>query len=648
LKKIIFILLASSYLNSGIINTYGQAGYINTPSAYLLAENSYAFIYDNHDPIRKLSFTASPFNWLDANIFYVDIGGKEYGNGYKQSYKDKGFNIKFKPFNFFGHNFAIGLNDFAGTGLFQSEYLVFSNRINNFEYSFGMGWGSFSKGIRFKNPLITFDENFRTRSKDFTNKGGDLEIDNYFSGSHASVFFGASYNLDGRTKLLFELDPTDTEIADIPYKDSNTIFNFGFSKKYGDFLASASITRGNSFDFQLTYQKDSSKFNSSVLQKRYEGKVESYTELNKALEKHNIGLKNIQINDELIEIQVTQNSYFDQNNVNKIVTNYARDIATKNNFKEIIVTQYYLGMKMNENSFNSNFLNETSIDNQEEKKIEYVVEQKFPLFINRIDPVVRNYFAGREGFYHGALFLENNNEIILNENLVLISNLKYSLYDNFDDLRFKPLNTYPEQVRSDNKNYYNEFSKRITIGRMELDYFKSFSKYHYLRASLGIFEEMFGGVGIDYVYSPEKSIFSYGLEYYHVKKRDYKMRFNFQEYENQMLRFSIQALEPKNDIRFKLSVGEYLAGDIGYTFTASKNFSNGVEFSAFFSRTDVSKELFGEGSFDKGIIVRIPFKIFSNEESLGRYVWRPLTKDPASLLVKHIDLFDEVQRYRFY
>ena len=126
------------------------------------------------------------------------------------------------------------------------------------------------------------------------------------------------------------------------------------------------------------------------------------------------------------------------------------------------------------------------------------------------------------------------------------------------------------------------------------------------------------------------------------------MRFNFQEYENQILRFSIQALEPKNDIRFKLSVGEYLAGDVGYTFTGSKNFSNGVEFSAFFSRTDVSKELFGEGSFDKGIIVRIPFKIFSNEESLGRYVWRPLTKDPASLLVKHIDLFNEVQRYRFY
>ena len=52
---------------------------------------------------------------------------------------------------------------------------------------------------------------------------------------------------------------------------------------------------------------------------------------------------------------------------------------------------------------------------------------------------------------------------------------------------------------------------------------------------------------------------------------------------------------------FKLSAGEYLAGDIGSTVEFSRSLSNGLEFGAFATFTDVSFEQFGEGSFDKGI-----------------------------------------------
>ena len=49
-----------------------------------------------NDPDRKILITASPFNWLDASIFYVDITGKPYfdNESSTQSYKDKGFNFK--------------------------------------------------------------------------------------------------------------------------------------------------------------------------------------------------------------------------------------------------------------------------------------------------------------------------------------------------------------------------------------------------------------------------------------------------------------------------------------------------------------------------------------------------------------------------
>jgi hypothetical protein len=184
---------------------------------------------------------------------------------------------------------------------------------------------------------------------------------------------------------------------------------------------------------------------------------------------------------------------------------------------------------------------------------------------------------------------------------------------------------------------------------LQADYFKSFDRKHFFRLSAGIFEEMFGGVGIDYVYYPEGSLLSYGIESYFVKKRDYNLKLDFLDYSNSLTRFNIQLAEPRTKIYLKLSIGEYLAGDNGYTFEASRRFHNGIEFGAFFSQTNVSIDQYGEGSFDKGVKMTIPFSIFNpNSTSLSSYVWKPLTKDPAALLNKTVDLHRDISRFRVY
>ena len=81
-----------------------------------------------------------------------------------------------------------------------------------------------------------------------------------------------------------------------------------------------------------------------------------------------------------------------------------------------------------------------------------------------------------------------------------------------------------------------------------------------------------------------------------------------------------------------------LTGVIG----SAGKFNKGIEIGAFATFTDVSFDEFGEGSFDKGIFFRIPFGINYN---LKNFVWRPLTKDPASKLNKKNDLYSLVDRY---
>ena len=60
-------------------------------------------------------------------------------------------------------------------------------------------------------------------------------------------------------------------------------------------------------------------------------------------------------------------------------------------------------------------------------------------------------FSCKRGFFKGALLLENDFEYLFKDNLIFSSNLKYSIWDNFEDLTIPPRDTYPAQVRSDIK-----------------------------------------------------------------------------------------------------------------------------------------------------------------------------------------------------
>ena len=233
-------------------------------------------------------------------------------------------------------------------------------------------------------------------------------------------------------------------------------------------------------------------------------------------------------------------------------------------------------------------------------------------------------------------------ELVISDNLFFSSNLKYSILDNFEDLILPPDDTYPAQVRSDVKDYLRNFGDGIFIGRAQFDYHLSPRNNHHFMATVGILEEMFSGAGVEYLYFRQDSNFALGFEIFEVVKRDYKMRFDTQDYRNTtgFLNFYYRNYDliPFDS---KISYGEYLAGDEGLTFEISRSFRNGMEFGIFASFTDVDEEQFGEGSFDKGIFFNIP--VFGE---LVNYSWRPLTKDPGAKLIRKHTLHDLLIKFR--
>ena len=182
----------------------------------------------------------------------------------------------------------------------------------------------------------------------------------------------------------------------------------------------------------------------------------------------------------------------------------------------------------------------------------------------------------------------------------------------------------------------------LLIGRLQLDYRLTPKTNHHILVSGGILEDMFSGIGIEYLFFKQDTNYAFGVESFKVKKRDYEWGFGHLDYENTTLTANMYyrnyGLIPFD---MKISAGEYLAGDVGTTIEFSRSYTNGVKFGVFATFTDVTSEQFGEGSFDKGIFWNIP--IAGNAIA---YTWRPLTKDPGSKLVRSKTLHDLLIRFR--
>ena len=82
------------------------------------------------------------------------------------------------------------------------------------------------------------------------------------------------------------------------------------------------------------------------------------------------------------------------------------------------------------------------------------------------------------------------------------------------------------------------------------------------------------------------------------------------------------------------------------TVEVTRRFATGIEVGAFFTRTNVSAQQFGEGSFDKGIIIRIPLGWMLPIETQGQYAldMRPIQRDGGQRLMADTVLYEETRR----
>ena len=647
MKNFVFIYLFLAVFSKNIIsdsleynsfNNHGVVGLINMPTARLFNESSFGFTLYSGEPDQKITMTSNPFDWLEASFFYTSIKDRpycafDYDPVCDQDYKDKGFNFKLKikeegvlP------AIAIGINDIAGTGFYSSEYIVGSYGINKTDFHFGLGWGQLNGSDKnFKNPLGDIYDGFYDRPTVTEDRGGQFQPSRYFSGDTVSPFFGVSHVINDRYLLKIEYDTTVTP-GKVGYADSKQDFSVGIDFNLTrNFSIGISSERGKSTSIRFSYKNESkeSRPRYEYREAKHNQTDSEYVRFIRELNENGIGVNKILEGGDQIGIEMSQFTHPNLDIIDEII----RRASFNAGLEKPVKTDLRIADLKARSEYDDDFERSAKLIYQRQAKKKFKTNTRLSL---------RPFLASREEFFKGALMIENISEYSFLDNFFFSSNLKYSLADNFDDLKYPPVNTYPAQVRSDVKDYLKNFNEGIFIGRAQFDYHLSPKKNHHIMMSAGILEEMFNGAGFEYLYYDQDSSYAVGFEAFGVKKRDYMMRFGTLDYENITGHLNFY-YRNYGRIPFdaKISYGEYLAGDEGLTIDLSRSFENGTKFGIFASFTDVSSDEFGEGTFDKGIYFNIP--VFGN---LINYSWRPLTKDPGAKLNRKHSLHDLLVRFK--
>ena len=174
---------------------------------------------------------------------------------------------------------------------------------------------------------------------------------------------------------------------------------------------------------------------------------------------------------------------------------------------------------------------------------------------------------------------------------------------------------------------------------MQLEYFGTPFKDIFTRFDIGYLEEMFGGIGGEVLYRPFDKKYSIGLSVHKVKQRAFNQLFSFRDYSTTTGHLGIYYDLPYQ-LRSQLLIGKYLAGDKGATLDLSKRFKTGFTLGVFATKTNLSAQEFGEGSFDKGFYISVPTQLFYSDFRSGviSFGLHPLTKDGGAILNKHNSL----------
>ncbi len=284
-------------------------------------------------------------------------------------------------------------------------------------------------------------------------------------------------------------------------------------------------------------------------------------------------------------------------------------------------------------------LNTPPLDNP---ALDRAVGSIYPYVYWSLDPKLTEHIFDPDKPLQFMVYADADAGVILAPGLTIGADLTANIWNDYTFTR--GAGSVLPHVRSDLLQYIKQGANGISS--LQATYETRLARDVFAELKAGYLEDMYMGAGGEVLWLPEDSRISIGADLYQVWKRDFNRLFGIQSYKVLTGHISIYYRSPWYGLNFNLHAGRYLAGDHGATFEVTRRFASGVEIGAWATFTNVPFSKFGEGSFDKGIIIHIPFEwglpIFS--QSAYDLHLASLTRDGGQRLAGDDSLYDQTQR----
>lgn len=661
------MLLASSSVWS---SDFGNLGLIKSPSARVSpdATLSATLSFDEVADIYNISYQATP--WLEGTFRYSVFDPRKERSEARDANRDRSYGIKLRLLQERARvpQVAVGIRDLLGTGIWEGEYLVASKRVGSFDINLGLGWGRLGSRGGISNPLAVLGDDFEARPASGTGGdfGGESRGSSFFRGD-VGFFGGLSYQLSQRPiKLLLEYSGDNyAREARLGTVDKPSPLNMGLEwQALADTSVTVSWLRGDSIGINLSTRlntksnppkKASARFYSSSEPRSLSQAPESldlsswYDRLLYDYERSGLRLHSATLRPgaSSARVEISNDSYALTGDAVQRALSLAEvhlpsrvstlDVLLRENSYIAPTLEYRLERvttdlrqlnKLTGSSRSS--VKESSsrlhiLEGRTNPKPSNATNYGYPKVNFGADLATRIQLMDPDAPLAGQIYAKLSARASLADNLDIWAVYGQDIYNDFSTDRVS--NSIIQRVRSDVNRYLVE--GQSGLDQLYIEYRKSATPSLHYRAYAGILEAMYGGAGIEVLYAPFKSRVAVGATINALRQRGFEKNFEFLDYKTVTGYLSLFYATPFYNVDAAVHAGRYLGKDTGYTFEARRTFDSGFSLGGFFTRTNVSAEEFGEGSFDKGLFFRIPFNglLPGNTRSAYTTILRPLERD---------------------
>ena len=659
-------------------NDWGGIGLLQTPTARMAEAGNLAVGFVRSYPYSQLNFSLQPFDWAELNYRYTSVSGVLYGPATlsgNQSYKDKSIDLKIQVLKESQYlpEVAIGARDLVGTGLFSGEYVVANKRFADIDLSLGVGWGALGGRATLGTPLGLLSNKFKTRST-FAGQGGQVGALNFFRGP-AAIFGGVQWQTPIDSLVLkAEYDGNNFQYpAPFNLAPPKSAFNFGAAYRYSPAIdVTFSLQRGNVAALGVAFHYPMGQLatpkTADPLLPRFTPDRPAATEPASWPNTAN----DVSAHTGWRVAEIVQAGRVMQVTLENPIAIYwleavSRATAVLHHQAPPDIEEFHFIYKTRDSAMATHVVNRAKWIKSKSQPLtprdladegtEAVKLSLEPPVADAVKPAVGLYRAspknwntdfgfgfkqslgGPDTFLLYQLSLEATSELKLSPNTWVSNTFALRAIDNYKNFRYTAPSNLP-RVRT----LVREFStsSRVTMPNLQVTHMEELAKNQYYSVYGGYLENMYAGIGGEWLYRPLASPVALGIDINAVRQRDFDQMFKLRDYGALTGHITAYVNTGWKDVLVKVSAGQYLAKDKGVTVELNRTFKNGVSFGVYATKTNVSAAQFGEGSFDKGIYFAVPFSAMFTKSvpDVAVFNFSPLIRDGGAKLNRAHTLFD--------